>query len=203
MIFAVAIVIGALFGGSDQYLGSIASLPWASGISLLSAPWLVLPFCFGCTQRDPRRAVVVGVVATYSALVGYGVMTLSPLEGVHLSHDGGAMTAFIHSEWRVILGGLVTGPLYGYVGLRWRRRRAWTSAALVAGALCVEPLAREMTGGIWSSPSVWVGEILVGVASATYFGLAAIRHKSQLRDQLHVTSIDITNDARRSGTSNS
>lgn len=180
MVFAAAIVVGALFGGYDQYLGSIASLPWASSVSLLSAPWLVLPFCFGWSQRDPGRAIALGVVATYAALVGYGVMTLSPIEGVHLSHASGAIAALAHSELKVVIGGLLTGPLYGYLGHRWRTRRAWTSAVMVAGALCLEPLAKDVTGQLPSNSSVWMGEITVGVALAAYFGLVAIRRRSQL-----------------------
>jgi hypothetical protein len=174
----IAIIVGALFGGADQYLGSIASLPWASSISLLSAPWLILPFCFGSTQRDPSRAIAMGLVATYAALVGYGIMTLSPMEGVHLSHNSGAVAALIQSESKVIIGGLVTGPLFGFLGQQWRSRRAWTSAALVTGALCLEPLVRELAGSLSSPSSVWMGEIVVGVVLAAYFAAEIVRRSS-------------------------
>jgi len=40
----------------------------------------------------------------------------------------------------------VTGPLYGFLGQRWRTRRAWISAALVAGALCLEPFVLTAAG---------------------------------------------------------
>jgi len=39
----------------------------------------------------------------------------------------------------------VTGPSR-FLGQRWQTRRAWTSAALVAGALCFEPFALTVAG---------------------------------------------------------
>ena len=83
MIFAVAIVVGFAFGGADQYLGSLITLgPWTVSVSQMSAPWLILPFAFGYTQRRPGRAALVALVATASALTGYFALTLSPMEGV-------------------------------------------------------------------------------------------------------------------------
>src|SRR5437899_12390930 len=84
--FLLTAVIGLLFGAGDQYLGSLRSMvalgPWTVSVSQMSALWLLLPFAFGCTQDRPRRAMVVGLLVTVSALVGYFAMTRSPLEGV-------------------------------------------------------------------------------------------------------------------------
>ena len=137
MAFLVAVIIGAAFGSVDQYLGSISHIPWLGEVSLLSAPWLVLPFVFGCTQILPRRAVLIGCVATAAALVGYFIMTLTPLEGVHLDGSVGPILALLRSETKVIVGGAITGPIFGYLGFRWRSRRAWISAVLVGGAIGV------------------------------------------------------------------
>src|ERR1044071_8600396 len=91
MVVALALVLSAAFGAGDQYLGSLLgsghvwAAGWASDISLLSAPWVVLAFVAGATQRDPRRAALLGLACTYAALLGYGVMTLSPAEGAHIT----------------------------------------------------------------------------------------------------------------------
>ena len=72
MVFVLAVVVGLVFGGGDQYLGAInANGLWTVSLSLLSAPWLVLPFAFGCSQLRTSRAAAIGLVATMSALLGY------------------------------------------------------------------------------------------------------------------------------------
>ena len=171
-MFPIAVLVGLLFGGVDQYLGSIASMPWATSVSLLSAPWLVVPFCFGCTQRTRSSALIIGLVVTYSALLGYGAMTLSPMEGVHLAQQHDAIRGLLHSERRFFIGGLLTGPLYGLLGHYWRKRRACLSAALVAGAVCFEPLAESAVGQLPHQSVVWLAEIAVGTAMAVYFAMA-------------------------------
>jgi hypothetical protein len=82
-VIALVLVLSAAFGAGDQYLGSLTgsghlwAAGWSSGLSLLSAPWLVLPFVAGVTQRDPWRAALLGLACTYAALLGYGLMTIS------------------------------------------------------------------------------------------------------------------------------
>jgi hypothetical protein len=178
MVYVVAVVVGALFGGADQWLGSIA-LPWVASVSLLSAPWLILPFCFGCSQRIPKSAVLVGLLATYAALVGYGAMTLSPMEGVHLSQQHEAILGLLRSERLVVIGGLLSGPLYGFLGYCWRVRRAWVSGVLVAGAVCLEPLAERVAGRLPEHPVVWQVEVAVGLVLAGYFAVAAYAARRQ------------------------
>jgi len=180
VIFVAAVVIGLAFGGGDQYLGSLAWSPWAWAVSGLSAPWLLLPFGFGCTQTLPRRAALVGSVATASALVGYFAMTLSPVEGVHLGHSLGPILGLLRSNVRVILGGAITGPLYGYLGQRWHVRRAWLSAALVAGAVCLEPLAEKLAGRLPSPSVVWQVEIAVGLALAVLLAVEGVVRRRTL-----------------------
>ena len=89
MAFLLAIVAGLVFGGVDQYLGSGRLLVefgvWPSTASQMSAPWLILPFVAGCTQVRPGRAMLLGLVVTLSALVGYFALTLSPLWKVYRS----------------------------------------------------------------------------------------------------------------------
>jgi Family of unknown function (DUF6518) len=166
MIVVVALVLAALFGGGDQYLGSMSWHPWAADLSLLSAPWLVLAFIAGWTQRDPRRAALLGLACTASALLGYGLMTLSPVENAQLSLH--SLAAFVQSESPVIVGGLFTGPLLGWFGQRWRTDRAWVGALATAALVCLEPLARIPAGHAIRFRFVSLAEVAVGVAMVIY-----------------------------------
>jgi hypothetical protein len=80
----------------------------------------------------------------------HGLMTYSPMEIHPWSFDRftAGMVAVTTSGYNplYILSGLVMGPLFGLLGQRWCLRRSWVSAALVAGALCLEPLARWAAG---------------------------------------------------------
>jgi hypothetical protein len=73
-----------------------------------------------------------------------------------------------------ILGGLVTGPLFGFLGQRWRLQKSWVSAALVAGALCLEPAARWVTGQLYPPVHVWTTEVVSGVVAAVVFASALL-----------------------------
>jgi hypothetical protein len=167
VVLVVALLVGLVFGAGDQYLGSQVTLgSWTAAASLLSAPWLVLAFALGCTQSRAGRAVGVGLLVTVSALAGYFVMLASPLEGARLSLP--ALGAWLSSSRWVVVGGFVTGPVFGFLGQRWRTKRAWLSAALVAGALCLEPLSERVANRTWVG-SVSLFEVAAGIASATYF----------------------------------
>ena len=81
-------MVGFAFGAADQYLGSRVSLGlWAATVSGASAPWLVVPFAFRCSQVRPYRAMALGLVVTLAALAGYFTLMWSPLEGVALSRS--------------------------------------------------------------------------------------------------------------------
>jgi hypothetical protein len=162
----LALVLAALFGATDQYLGSFSMHPWMADVSLLSAPWLVLAFLAGCTQREPKRAALLGIGCTFAALIGYGAMTLSPVENAHLSVATAA--AFIRSQSGVFIGAVVTGPVFAWFGQRWRVDRAWRGALATAAALCFEPLARIPTGHAIRSSTVLLAEVAVGIAMMSY-----------------------------------
>jgi len=172
-VCVVAVAAGFAFGGADQYLGSrIALGPWASSVSAMSAPWLLVPFAAGTTQRTLRRALLLGLVVTLAALAGYFALTLSPWEGVPLGRTPTALVALLASNVRIILGGLVSGPLFGVLGWRWRTARSWSSAALLAAAFCLEPLARLATGRLYGPGLVWGVEVALGVSLAGFFAAA-------------------------------
>ena len=180
-VFVVAILAGFAFGAADQYLGSRVMFgshfllgPWASTVSTASAPWLVLPFVFGCSQTRSRRAMVVGLAATLAALSGYFALMWSPIEGVWLSQSLPHLPALLRSQWANIAGGLITGPLCGLLRQRWRARRSWASAALVAGSLCLEPPARWAAGQLPPPALVWEIEIATGAILALFFVVAGV-----------------------------
>jgi hypothetical protein len=162
-----ALVLAAIFGAGDQYLGSLSWHPWGADISLLSAPWLLLPFLAGATQRRPERAALLGLACTMTAFAAYGLMTLSPVENAHLSVT--TASGFIRSESPFIVAGLFSGPLFGWLGQRWRTNGAWLGALATAALLCLEPLARAHVGNAIRFRSVWVGEVAVGLALAVFF----------------------------------
>src|SRR5437660_6897567 len=170
MGIALALVLSAAFGAGDQYLGSLTgsghvwAAGWSSDVSLLSAPWVVLAFVAGATQRDPRRAALLGLACTYAALLGYGIMTLSPVAHAHVT--GATLRGFVVSERLVLVGGIVTGPLFGWFGQQWRTRRAIAGALVTAAALCLEPLARRVTVNPTSHRGVWLAEVAAGLALA-------------------------------------
>ncbi len=173
------VIGGLVFGAGDQYLGTTHAVNvmgwWSISVSQLSAPWLILPFLVGATQGRPRRAAMAGSVITLSALAGYFAMTLSPMEGVHFSLV--SLRGLLGTNQLNEIGGLVFGPLFGWLGYRWHARRSWLAAALVTGALCLEPIAVTAAGrNVGSSGFVWAFEIVVGVAVGTWFLVTIRRH---------------------------
>ena len=184
-VLLVSVLVGVGFGVGDQYLGSLAALgSWTETLSLLSAPWLVLPFAIGCSQPRASRAAISGLVVTMSALAGYFLMIMGPFEGGQWNFTLREAHGLLLSNTLNIIGGLVTGPVYGFLGQRWRTRRAWMSAALVAGTLCLEPFALTATGRTFGgeSTAVWRLEVVAGIALAVYFvivGKAYRRHDSE------------------------
>lgn len=172
----LALVLSAAFGAGDQYLGSRSAFPWGADVSLLSAPWLVLPFLAGATQRERRRAALLGLACTYAALLGYFLLTDSPIEHAHYSLAG--LRAFLISDPSVVIGGLLSGPLFGWFGQQWRTRRALTGALLTAAALCLEPLARRVTVSPIRFQDVWLAEVAAGLMLAAYAVLNRSREPS-------------------------
>lgn len=142
---AIALLVSAAYGAGTQYLG--ARVPgWGPDVAMLSAPWLVIAFAAGCTQRTPRRAALLGLGATAAALAGYWLMTDSPVEGAQ--YTLASAHGFLVSNAFTVVGGLATGPLFGWFGHRWRTRRAVLGALVTAVALCLEPLVRRAPLGV-------------------------------------------------------
>ncbi len=171
-----ALLLSAAFGAGDQYLGSghVAGIGWPTDVSNLSAPWILLAFVAGATQRDPKRAALLGLACTYVALLGYGVMTLSPAENAHITMA--TVRGFAYSERTVFVGGIATGPLFGWFGQQWRNGTMLAGALLVAAALCLEPFARRLS----VNPIRYARVTVVEVAAGLLLGAAVlVRHYRQ------------------------
>jgi Family of unknown function (DUF6518) len=164
MVVALALLLSAAFGAGDQYLGSghVFGLGWPTDVSLLSAPWLLLAFVAGCTRRDPRRAALLGLGCTAAALLGYFLLTDSPAEGAHYTVANAR--GFFVSEHLVLLGAVVTGPLFGWFGRQWRVHGRIAGALVTAAALCLKPLVRRASVDPIRYRSVWVAELVAGLA---------------------------------------
>lgn len=141
----VAVVAALAFGAADQYLGSLAGAAgWAPALSGLSAPWLLVAFGAGWTQPRARQAATLGLVSTVAALAGYWAMTLSPIEGARVTAP--EIRGLLVSNSLLIAGALITGPLFGWLGYRWRVHRDWLSGLTAALAVCFEPLVDVAAG---------------------------------------------------------
>ena len=176
MAYAIAVVAGLVFGAVDQFLGTLHFGPWGWTVSGMSAPWLVVPFLAGMTQERRRRAMALGLVVTMAALAGYFAMSNSPMEGAPIDRFWGRVVTMVSTGYNPlwIVGGILTGPLYGFLGHRWRVARSWVSAALVTGALCLEPLARKLAGMLSGPPLVWGAEVVLGTIAAVLFVLMIV-----------------------------
>jgi hypothetical protein len=165
------VLLAAIFGAADQYVGSLPGHPWLIDVSLLSAPWLAIAFLGGRTQHSPWRAAAIGLACTAAALAGYTLMTLSPVEGAQLTTR--SLIGFARSSHSVLLGGVVTGPLFGWFGQQWRVRRARAGALVTALAICLEPFARMPAHREIRSHAVAAAEVAAGLLAVLYVVLRA------------------------------
>jgi hypothetical protein len=188
MAFVIAILVGLAYGGGDQYLGSLRPMvelgTWTPTAAQMSAPWLLLPFALGATQTSPRRAMLLGLVATEAAMVGYVAMTVSPIENVPLAAAPASAAAMMLAGGNIAyaIAGLVTGPVYGLLGQRWRVSRWWVSAVAVAGAFFLEPWARVAAGRLSPPSVVWRVEVAVGAVVTVYFAARLLQRRRAAPD---------------------
>lgn len=163
----VVLTLACAFGAVDQYLGTFRS-SFLTSVSGMSAPWLLVPFLAGSSQSGPRRAAWTGLAATWLAVLAYVAMIISPMEGTHLGpRPAGVIgswnqlsphlaVATLGSQWLWFAGGLIIGPLYGWLGYRWRTRRSGATALIAALPLVLEPGARWLAGHIGQAYASWL-----------------------------------------------
>jgi hypothetical protein len=108
-------------------------------IGNLSAPWLLVPF-FAAAAVPARRwpvAAAIGTVATCAALGAFYVANAFVLDlGPHgLLED---LRLAFATHW--FLRGLVSGPVFGVLGARWRQRGFSYAGVAVTALLVAEPI---------------------------------------------------------------
>jgi hypothetical protein len=106
-------------------------------------------------------------VVTFAALGGYFTMTLSPIEGVSFTQAVHGVGPLLSAQLPWIAGGVVTGPVFGFLGHRWRTVRSRIGAAILAGALSLEPAAWASIGRLTGSSLAWTVEVIVGLIAAS------------------------------------
>lgn len=157
----IALAGAFAFGAIDQYLqvaipiSSQGVYQFAVQVSNgMSALWLLVPFLAGAWQASRLRAALVGLVATWLSVLAYVFMIVSPMEGAHLTSRAVAFS--LASQWPWFAGGLITGPVFGWLGHCWRGRRSPLVALLVALPILLEPGARWLAAGLGLGNLPWI-----------------------------------------------
>ncbi len=169
LVLALSVVFGILMAWIK---GNGAGL--SDAIGNISALWLAVPFLAGAAAGSARVVVgaLYGLVATLAALTGFYFAESFVLDlGQHswltdLSLTMGTVGYYAER-------GLVTGPVFGSLGLWWRQRRSVLAAGVLAAVFVFEPLAwwlygLRIGGGaaypVPGYPALWLTEIALGVA---------------------------------------
>jgi len=170
---ALIIASSVIFGIVMAWIkGNDAGL--SDAVGNISALWLLLPFLAGAAANSHRLVIgaLFGLVATLAALTGFYFAESFVLDlGQHswLTDLSLTMGTVLYYAER----GLVTGPLFGAVGLWWRQRQSVVAAGLIAAAFVLEPAAwwlygMQIGGGaaypVPAYPALWLAEITIGVA---------------------------------------
>lgn len=157
---ALALTAAFAFGAIDQYL-PVAFVPRPGAYQFvvqisngMSALWLLVPCLAGAWQVTQRRAALVGLAATWLSVLAYVLMIVSPMEGAHLTPR--VLAFSLASQWPWFAGGAITGPLYGWLGHRWRSRQSRVAGLLVALPVLLEPGARRLAAGLGLEKMPWV-----------------------------------------------
>jgi hypothetical protein len=193
-IFAALLVTAgaALFG----YVLARLPAPGAPSdfwIGNFSAPWAVLAFAVGWSQRRAIPAMLVAVLAEAACVVGFYDLPghlIGFCQGMALDYCLGAPqgTSPIWLELTLVqmwlrgsagqwlVAGIGAGVVYGYLGAWWGRTRSLVPAALLVLPFFVEPLAWQVYEGHLRGPAfIWGCEALGGAGLLAVMILAARR----------------------------
>ena len=138
---AAAFVVGLLLAWLDAQNGDYHHLltRLRGTVGGLSTPWLLIPFGAGTLSTRWRRGALLGLAATFTALIGfYWFSTIVEDLG------RGSFRADLRQELSANLvyfeSGIVTGPVFGAVGAWWHSSRRWPASVLAGGLLMGEPI---------------------------------------------------------------
>jgi hypothetical protein len=171
LMFAAA---GAAFGFG------MSSIPSPHSVSVFwvgnfCAPWLVLSFFAGRTERSWPWAAVAGALSDVACVVGFYSRSLTfdttrwglPPSSSLVDRVSVGFThwlAFI-APW--LVAALLGGALYGVLGSWWRRSRSTAAGVALALPFLAEPGLWPLTNGYYQGPwFLWAVEFALGVAVA-------------------------------------
>lgn len=190
---ALFITLGAALFGYVMARLPPPDVPSAFWIGNFSAPWAVVAFVAGWSQRRVRPAILLAVLAEVACVVGFydlpGMLTgfckAMPLEyclGAPQGTSPISLELTLFQMWLRgsagpwLIAGVGAGVVYGYLGAWWGRTRSLVPAALLVLPFFVEPLAWQAYEGHLRGPAfIWGCEALVGASLLAVMILASRR----------------------------
>ena len=162
------LVAAAAFGAVEQRAGAGAGYPaFVTALGGMSAPWLVLPFLAGASRASRRSALVLGFAVVLVAVVGFLDASVGLVQTFTSAPSAVLWAMLGQLPW--LLGAMVSGPVYGLLGYRWRVTRSWWLALAATAPVMLEPALRWRLSSwgmlIWApyAPVAWA-EALAGLA---------------------------------------
>jgi len=168
VLFALAGVLLGLFMSSLPAPTDVGTF-WVGNFS---APWAVLAFGAGWTQRSRLWAAIGGVAAEVACVVGFYGQFLTvdpgrlgffrPTGLLTLIETGLSQWLWFIAPWVAVAIG--AGAVYGLLGRWWGQSRSIVAGVAIALPFIVEPVAWRVYVGFGKGPLVvWLVEIAVGI----------------------------------------
>jgi Family of unknown function (DUF6518) len=133
------LVVAAVFGAVEQWAGA-GHPAFVTALGGMSAPWLFLPFLVGASRASRGSALVLGFAVVLVAVAGF----LAASAGLVQTFTSGpsAVLGAMLGQLPWLLGAVVSGPVYGLLGYRWRVPGSWRLALAVTAPVMLEPALR-------------------------------------------------------------
>lgn len=170
---AAFIFAGFVYGLAVSHIPSPSTVGvfWVSN---LSAPWLLLAFLAGWSQRPRLWAATAGALTDVAAIAGFYLtfLLIDPDPGpfgrptptlTRIVEDMGSWLGFI-APW--LAYAVVAGLVFGLLGWWWGRLRSLVAGVAVCLAFVLEPAAWALYDGHLPRPAaIWVVEAAIGLAA--------------------------------------
>jgi hypothetical protein len=169
-------VLAAWAKGPNGGLDAISR--FRTDLGNVSTPWLLVAFVAGAQASRMRSGALLGLLATFVALVGFCLLSSMVAQ---LGDHGfvGDLRLELMANRVYFAGGVVSGLAFGALGAWWAQRRSFRASVLVGALLVAEPLVvaavvRVVPGSAntLDFTLVYAAELLLGVAVLV---LAAVR----------------------------
>jgi hypothetical protein len=135
--FAFGLFAAWAKGQNTDALSLVSQL--RSDLGNLSTPWLLVAFAAGFLVPHRWGSALAGLAATAAALIGFYLLTTLVID----LGGQGFLTDFrkeLLANRYYLEGGIVTGPLFGFVGGWWKRSISLSPLLLIGALLIAEPL---------------------------------------------------------------